>query len=192
MVYILLPQGFEEIEALVPADLLRRAGIPVKLVALDQLAVTGGQGVTVQADLLLSQARAEDAELIFLPGGRLGVDNLKQSGAARDFILEGVRQGRQIAAICAAPTWLAQLDLLNGRKAVCYPGLEGEMGAAVLEPEKTVVEDGPFLTARAAGSAYDLALAIIARLKNERKAQEVRDAIYYSSNIESAESAAAH
>lgn len=179
MVYILLADGFEEMEALVPADLLRRAGIQVALVGLDGPVITGGHGITVTADLLLEQASAEEMDMLILPGGMGGVESMQMNLFALAFIQKAHALGRWLAAICAAPTLLAHLGLLDGRKAVCYPGLEGEMAASQLLPQQEVVVDGRIVTARAAGSAYEFGFTLAALLAGQSKAEEVRHAIHY-------------
>ena len=120
MVYILLAPGFEEAEALVPADLLRRAGIEVALAALEGDEVTGGHGVTVKADLELARVELPRAEMLVLPGGTQGVSALWNSPSVCALIQEAVDREIPLAAICAAPTILGRLGLLRGKRAVCY------------------------------------------------------------------------
>lgn len=179
MVYILLADGFEESEALVPADLLRRAGIEVRLVSVDGLTVTGGHGVTVVADLTLPQAEPEEMELLILPGGLGGVDAIQASPAAMGLIRSAADRGCYVAAICAAPTILARMGLLDRRAAVCYPGMEDEMGSAIIKTGERVVMDGHLITGEAAGSAFEFALALIERLKGRQAADAVRQAVHY-------------
>ena len=179
MIYILLAEGFEEMEALVPADILRRAGLEVKLVGLNARTVTGSHGISVAADLLLEQADAEEMDMLVLPGGGAGVESMQMDLFALAFIQKACTLGRWLAAICAAPTLLAHLGLLDRRQAVCYPGLEHEMGSACVCPEREVVADGRIVTARAAGSSYEFAFTLVRLLAGEEKAQEVRHAIHY-------------
>lgn len=180
MVAILLAEGFEEIEALVPADLLRRAGIDVNLVGVDGRTVTGGHGITVQADVTLQGIRAEELEMLVLPGGGTGVRNLQANLNVLTLIQKAEQGGIWVAAICAAPIILAHLGLLDRRQGVCYPGLADEMGSTVLHPSKLVVVDGRMITAQAAGSAYEFGLALISVLAGESRAEEVCHAIHYS------------
>lgn len=179
MVYILLAEGFEEMEALVPADLLRRAGIPVALVGLNGPVVTGGHGISVSADLLLEQADPEEMDMLVLPGGTGGVEAMQNSPAALAFIQKAWTLGRWLAAICAAPTLLAHLGLLDRRRAVCYPGLEHNMGSAALCLGQKVVVDGRLVTAQAAGSSYEFGFQLVELLTSAAKAEEVRHAIHY-------------
>ena len=179
MVYILLAPGFEEAEALVPADLLRRAGIEVALAALEGDTVTGSHQITVAADCTLEQVDLDRAELVVLPGGLKGVNHLGESSAVEALVRRGLERDIPLAAICAAPTLLGRWGLLAGRRAVCYPGMEDKLEGAVACPESGVVEDGRFITGRAAGSAFDFGLKLIEALAGPEKAQEVRHAIHY-------------
>lgn len=179
MVYILLGAGFEESEALVPADLLRRAGIETRLAGVDALQVTGGHGITVTADCLLSDVDLDGAEMLLLPGGLGGVRAIQGSPAALSLIRSAAERGLWLAAICAAPTILAGLGLLDSRRAVCYPGMEDEMGAALADQSAPVVIDGNFITAQAAGSSFPFALALVEALRGPAAAEEVAHAVHY-------------
>ena len=179
MVYLLLADGFEEAEALVTADLLRRGGCSVALTGVKHLQVTGAHLITVTADLTVDQADPGDMELVILPGGLGGVKGIRSSTAAMGLIRTAVVQGTPVAAICAAPTVLAGLGLLDGRKAVCYPGMEHEMGKAEMQLGAPVVTDGPFITGEAAGSVFDFGLKLVELLKGSAAAEEVRHAVHY-------------
>ena len=119
MVYILLADGFEEAEALVTADLLRRGGCQVTLAGLDDLQVTGSHGITVLADATLDQIDMDQMEMLVLPGGMGGVENIQMNLFALALIERARNQGAYVAAICAAPTILAQLGIVDRRRAVC-------------------------------------------------------------------------
>ena len=179
MVYILLAQGFEEAEALVPADLLRRAGVETALVSLDGGPVTGGRGITVQADMALSRAELSRAEMVVLPGGSVGVRNLGAEPAVAGFVRQAADRQLWVAAICAAPTLLGKWGLLEGRRAVCYPGMEEGLTGARAEMDKGAVVDGKIITGRAAGSAFDFGLALVEALAGREKAEEVRRGVWY-------------
>lgn len=179
MVYILLAQGFEEMEALVPADLLRRAGAEVALVGLDAPAITGSHSISVSTDLLLEDVTLQPSDMLVLPGGLGGVMSMKASRRATDFIQNAYQSGCWVTAICAAPTLLAQLGILKGRKAVCYPGMEDQLTDAIVTPEQAVVVDGRVITSRAAGSAYEFGFALISALFDHKKSEEVRYGIKY-------------
>lgn len=178
MVHILLAPGFEEIEALAPADLLRRAGIPVSLTALEGERVTGGHGITVAVDTELARVNLTQVSMLVLPGGAHGVRNLSTHPAVSSLIQEAVDRDIPVAAICAAPTLLGSMGLLRGKKAVCYPGLEDQLTGAQVPEGVRVVQDGLLTTGQAAGSAVEFGLALIEQLAGPRKALEVRHAIH--------------
>ena len=165
MVYILLAEGFEEAEALIPADLLRRAGLPVSLVGLNAATVAGGHGIAVAADLTLEQVVLSSQDMLLLPGGKGGVESMQMDLFALALIQKAHTVGCYLAAICAAPTLLAHLGLLDRRSAVCYPGMEEEMGSAVVRPECPVVVDGRIIT----GKTSDLLGSSAALLLNALK-----------------------
>ena len=121
MVYILLAPGFEEAEALVPADLLRRAGIETALVSLDGAPVPGGQGICVTADLTLDDVRLDDARMVVLPGGGVGVKNLGSSPKVEALVRDAAARGLWLAAICAAPSLFSLWGLLDGRRPYATP-----------------------------------------------------------------------
>ena len=180
MVYILLAPGFEEAEALVPADLLRRAGIETVLVGVRDKTVPGGHHIAVAADQTLDQVDLSRAEMLMLPGGGVGVKNLGEEEAVAGLVKQAAERGLWLAAICAAPTLLGRWGLLEGKQAVCYPGMEDGLSDARPCPGQGVVVDGKIITARAAGSAFDFGLALVTALAGPEKAREVRDSICYS------------
>ena len=181
MVYILLAPGFEEAEALVPADLLRRAEIETALVSIQGDTVTGSRGITVAADLTLDKADLSRGEMVVLPGGGAGVKNLGAEPAVEALVKEALDRGLWVAAICAAPTLLGRWGHLIGKEAVCYPGMEGQLAGAQARPEVKcgVVVDGKIITGRAAGSAFDFGLALVEALKGKGAAEQVRNAVRY-------------
>lgn len=182
MVYILLGTGFETAEALAPADVLRRGGVPVSLVGVSGPTVTSSQSVTVTADVTLDQVRLAPGDLVMLPGGLGGVDVLEHSEAAMALIRQAAADPQVwLCAICAAPTLLARAGLLPaGTRAVCYPGMEGDLvntGAVPCMSEPFVVEDH-LITGRAAGSSFEFGLALLSALAGPEAAQRVKDAIH--------------
>jgi len=179
MVVILLGAGFEEAEALVPLDLLRRAGVEVRTAGIDSLSVTGSHQITVQADCIVREIDPEQVEMLILPGGLGGVASIQASSAALDLIRRMAERGTRLAAICAAPTILAKLGLLEGKKAVCYPDMEDEMAGCELQSGTPVVTDGNITTAEAAGSAFAFGLRLVELLRGEATAQSVKNAVYY-------------
>ena len=171
---ILMP-GFEEIEAIAPVDLLRRAGVRVVLASLGpDSSVTGRCNITVQAETTLAIATQQTYDLIFLPGGP-GVKHLRADPRVAALAKAQVDAGRTVAAICAAPLVLHDAGLLAGRRYTAFPATADEL-PHILHGER-VVEDGPVLTSRGAGTALDLGYAMIARLLGSAKAAEIRQQI---------------
>jgi len=183
MVYILLGAGFEEAEALVTADVLRRADIPVRLAGIGGDAVTGSHGITVRADLPVESAALERGDMVILPGGMGGVDSIEHSAPAMAIIRQAAQQeGCWLAAICAAPTLLARAGLLPaGTPCVCYPGLEGELSRAGAVPkmDQSTVVQGRLITGRGPGSAFDFGLALVEALSGPAAAEQVRAGLQY-------------
>lgn len=183
MVYILLGTGFEEAEALVAADVLRRANLPVTLAGIGGAAVTGSHGITVQADRPVEAVELAGGDMVVLPGGLGGVDSIEHSGSAMALIRRAAEDpGCWLAAICAAPTLLARAGLLDqGVRCVCYPGMEAELARAGAAPEmdRSVVAEGRLITGRGPGSAFDFALALAEALAGPDTAQQVRGALHY-------------
>lgn len=179
MVYILLADGFEEAEAIVPADLLRRAGAQVALVGVTGETVTGAHGISVAADCLLEQVDRDKMELLMIPGGLGGVENIGASAAAMELIEQAAKGPGYLAAICAAPSLLGKLKLLEGRKAVCYPGMEETMRGADAQRGQSVAADGNIITGEGPGAAFDFGLKLVETLKGAAAAEQVaRDACW--------------
>ncbi len=179
MVYLFLADGFEEIEALTPVDLLRRAGIEVTTVGVGSNAVTGAHGITVSADMSYIDATArigEDMEMVILPGGMPGTKNLDASAAVSAFLAVCRVQDIPVAAICAAPMILGKRGMLKGKRAVCYPGFEEYLDGAEIQ-DTGVVRDGNIITARAMGSASEFAIEIIKLLRGDDVAKKVSDSV---------------
>ncbi len=179
MVAILLAPGFEETEAIVPADLLRRAGIEVALVSIGESLVESSHHITVQADMTLGELNSAQLELIFLPGGLGGVDNLSKDGRVAALVQEMADKGKYVTAICAAPTLLGSYGLLEGKRAVCYPGMEEGLLGAQVQKGTPVVPDDPVITGEAAGSAIPFGLKLVETLRGPQAAREVAQAIHY-------------
>lgn len=146
MVYLILGAGFEEAEAIVPCDLLRRAGVEVRLAGIGGTDIPGSHGIPVHADCAAEAAELTKADMLILPGGLEA--SAPSAAANRCSVPHGkmAQAGKWVAAICAAPTVLAELGLLEGRRATCYPGMEPEMCGAVMQ-NAGVVCDGNFITA---------------------------------------------
>ena len=178
-VSIFLAEGFEEVEALTPADLLRRAGAEVTLVSIKaEKTVTGSHGISITADRLFEEMDYEDADLLVLPGGMPGTLNLKACEPLLALLKEHNAKGKKLAAICAAPTVLGHAGLLNGKNATCYPGCEEGLTGALVRTEP-VVTDGRITTSRGVGTAIPFALRLIELLFGKEKAKEIAESIVY-------------
>ncbi|MBE6597022.1 MAG: DJ-1/PfpI family protein [Ruminococcaceae bacterium] len=176
MIYFFLADGFEEVEAICPLDLLRRAGLEVKTVGIGKREIVGAHGIEIRADMLDSEYCDSAPELIFLPGGMPGTLNLLASDVVKSAVLTAHKNNAYIAAICAAPMILGELGLLQGKEAICYPGFEDKLRGAYLSDKRTVA-DGKILTAAGMGVALDFGLLIVSILKGEDKAKELRSAV---------------
>ena len=176
MVYVLLGKGFEETEAIAPVDLLRRASIPVLTVGIGGNVVSGSHNIPVVADITIEEMDLTQMDMLVLPGGLGGVASIKASNAAMDAVRFAWENGKFLGAICAGPTILASLGILDGKNATCYPGCEPEMGTANILPLATVT-DGKIITGTSAGCAIPFGLALIAALKGEEEMQKIQNQI---------------
>ena len=176
MVYLFLADGFEEVEALTPLDYLRRCEVEVQIVGISGLVIRGSHGIRVMADILPTQMKLPEAEMIILPGGLPGTLNLEKSEAVQNSIDYCVMHDRWIGAICAAPSILGHKGLLKGRKATCYPGYEAQLeGAEIGEPG--VYEDGKFITATSVHFAEKFAYKLGAKLLGKSRIDLLRAAV---------------
>ncbi|MBQ0010474.1 MAG: DJ-1/PfpI family protein [Ruminococcus sp.] len=172
-VAVFFADGTEEAEALVPVDLLRRAGAQVEIIGVGGKKPVGSHGITVMADKRLSAVKGE-YDLLVLPGGMPGTLNLQKEEKIASMLREQVGRGGLCAAICAAPSILGALGLLAGKKAVCYPGFEDKLTGAVLQPDGvTVAWDGNVITAKGMGVATEFGLTLVMALYGKEKAEEL-------------------
>ena len=173
MIYLFLAEGFEEIEALTPVDILRRAGLKLKTVAVgENKTVKGAHGIEVVADILESELDDTAPEAIILPGGMPGTTNLEESTIVIDTLMHAIINESLVCAICAAPSILGIMGFLKHRNATCYPGFEQYLDGANFTDER-VVRDGNIITAKGMGCAAEFALAIVEALCGKEKADEV-------------------
>ena len=180
MIYLLLADGFEEVEALTPLDLLRRAGKEVKTVSItEERVVMGAHGISVLADITKNELCDACDEMLILPGGMPGTLHLDASPVTDRLIGEVLAHGGHIAAICAAPSILGKRQLLQGKRAVCYPGFEKDLsGAEVLNT--SVVTDGNITTATGAGVAVLFGGALVDVLCGREAAKALLSAFRYT------------
>lgn len=178
-VSLFLADGFEEIEGLTVVDLLRRAKIDVDMVSvMGRKEIVGAHQIKVVADTLIEEMDFSHSKMLVLPGGMPGTLYLKEHAQLRSLLLTFYEEGKQIAAICAAPTVFGDLGILEGKRAVCYPGMEdGLVGATVcFDP---VMTDGTITTSRGMGTAIDFSLRLIALLKGREEAERLAEQIVY-------------
>lgn len=177
-VVVPLADGFEEIEAMSIIDILRRAGIEVVIAGLHDGPITSARGVKVIPDTTIDTIKAEDFDMIVLPGGQPGSDNLNADQRVRNLIVEFYSKGKLTGAICAAPYVLANAGILEGKKATSYPAYKDKItGAMYLEDN--VVEDGNVITSRGPATAACFAFKIVERLKGKETAENIRKAMLF-------------
>ena len=164
-VLAILAEGFEEVEAVTPIDVLRRANIEVTVAALNaERQVKGAHGIVIVADKILSEVKGGFDALV-LHGGMPGAANLANSPVVNNLIRDYFKKGKLIAAICASPAVvLAPTGILRGKKATCFPGCEKDFGKDVTFVKESVVIDGNVITSRGLGTAHAFALAIVGKL----------------------------
>ena len=173
---LFLAEGFEEIEAVTPMDLLRRAGIDLITAGVTGPMITGGHGITIRADRELKEltGSADSFDGVIVPGGVGGAENIAASVPAVEFIKNMMNAGKLVAAICAAPALvLTPLGIIDGKQATCYPGFEEKFTGAKFAAQR-VVADGNVITSRGPGTAAEFSIAIIAYLEGEEKAEQIR------------------
>ncbi|MFA9379762.1 MAG: DJ-1 family glyoxalase III [Acetanaerobacterium sp.] len=182
MIYLFLAGGFEEIEAVAPLDILRRAELAVTTVGVGGKTVVGAHGIEVTADIEAHQASPENAEMIILPGGMPGTLNLEKSEIVQCFIDLCAQNNKWIGAICAAPSILGHKGLLDGRQFTCYPGFESQVAGGKYQAGG-VVRDGRFITAAGPGVAIPFGLALVDVLLGKERAGKVRLALQCENSI---------
>lgn len=176
-VNVYLADGFEEVEGLTVVDLLRRAGIETDMVSImGRKEITGARKIPVLADKLFEEQ--DDPDVIVLPGGMPGTLHLKAHEGLADLIRKADKEGKLLAAICAAPTIYGEMGLLEGKNATCYPGMEDKLLGANWQ-EQLVVVDGNFVTSRGVGTAIAFALTLVTILKDEETAKSLANSIVY-------------
>lgn len=177
MFYCFLADGFEEVEAIAPIDILRRADIDVVTVGITGETVNGRHGIKVIADKRIENIELnESLDGIILPGGLPGATNLENSPLVQKAIDFAYDNSKLLCAICAAPQILGHKGILSGKNAIAYPGFESELKGATIS-ESYVVRDGNCVTAKGAGVAVDFALEIVSAVKGEKLSNEIKESI---------------
>ena len=178
-IYVMMADGCEEIEALTPVDLLRRAGDEVVMTSImGRKMINGAHGIKIEADVLLEDVDTADADLIFLPGGGVGTENIENCAALKEILISQNAAGKRIAAICAAPRYLGALGFLQGKKAVVYPSLEERLiGAEALQVP--TVTDGNITTGHGPGAATDFGFELVRLFHGDEKVAEMKADFVY-------------
>lgn len=177
MIYVFLANGFEEVEAITPIDLLRRAEKEVVTVGVGDNIIVGSHGIPVVTDTIAQEiVLDENVEMIILPGGMPGTLNLEKSPYVQAAIDYCAENNIYIASICAAPSILGHKGLLKGKTAVCYEGFETQLDGAVIG-ETSVAVDGKFITARGAGVAVDFGLKLVEAVSSPEDSNRIKAAI---------------
>jgi len=177
MVYMLMVDGFEDIETLEPLDIMRRAGISVKTVGVYSKKVTSSHDVTIDTDILIDDVKTEDMEMLVLPGGP-GHTNLDASDKAHKLISYAYENNIYLGAICASPSIIGKLGILDGRNYTCFPGFEQFCYGGFFSKEKAVL-DGKILTAKGAGAAADFGFLMVDILKGKEVADRLKKEMQY-------------
>lgn len=176
---IFFATGYEEIEALTVVDMLRRAGVEAKMVSVTgEKTVTSSHGVTVVMDSVIEEEDLDTFDMLVLPGGMPGTTNLQNCPKLMDAVVSFANAGKDVAAICAAPSVFGALGILKGKKACCYPSFEEKLEGAEVNMNSVNV-DGNIITSRGMGTAIDFALAIVEKLMGAEKAESLAKAIIY-------------
>ena len=177
MIYEFLADGFELVEAMTPVDMLRRAGADIKTVSItSDKAVKASNGVTVIADITLSDISDILPDMVILPGGMPGASNLRACKKVCDLVCTCYDKEIPIGAICAAPYILGELGLLKGKKAICYPGFEGKLVGAEIS-DKNCVRDGNIITAAGMGAALAFSSELVSILYGKEMAEDILKSI---------------
>lgn len=172
--------GYEEIEALAVVDILRRAGIEISMVSInDSREATGSHQITVKMDQQLGEINFDAISGIVLPGGSKGTENLEACKPLMDQVDAFVKEGKLVAAICAAPSILGHRGHLQGRKACVYPGMEEHLQGAAVVTDAPAVTDGNVITGRGMGAAVPFALKLLEKLQGREKAEEMAERIVF-------------
>ena len=180
-VYVFLANGFEDVEALIPVDVLRRGGVEVITVSItgDSQVVETAHNVQIVADAMIEDCDFSDADLLFLPGGMPGASNLYEHGGVRQAVLAQVKAGKKVAAICAAPAVvLAQLGILDDKRATCYPGFEKALDGATSTGDLVTV-DGNITTAEGPAAAFPYAYELLTQLVDKATSDQIAEGMRF-------------
>ena len=184
MIYVFLATGFEDIEALAPVDIMRRAGLPVETVSITGTEIVeSAHAVGIKADKLLAEVDFGEADMIVLPGGLPGSTNLDACAPLTKAIANHYAAGKPIAAICAAPLVFGHLGILQGKRATCYPGVEGELKGAVYTAA-IVEQDGNIITGKGPAAAFEFGYTIVDYFKGAGASDALRQGMIYQELVD--------
>jgi len=171
---IILANGFEEIEAVTPIDILRRGGVEVIIAGIRDINITGSHGIRIECDMAVHQMNVADFDGVVIPGGLPGATNISESEEAGEFIKSMYQDKKLVAAICASPSLvLSPLNILDGKKSTGYPGFENKFSNFVEIKTDNVVIDGNVITSKGPGTAADFSFAVLEYLEGKDKAESV-------------------
>ena len=176
--YVFLAEGFEEVEALTPVDILRRGGVTVKTVGIGGRTVTGAHGIPVGCDIAEEDVIPDEIDMMVLPGGMPGAKNLDEHEGVRAALVRHAEQQKLIGAICAAPMVLGHLGLLRGKRATCYPGFETELEGATYTAEPCTA-DGNIITGKGPGASFAYAYRLLEEFKGAGVVEELKKGMMY-------------
>ena len=178
MVYMFLADGFEEVEALAPLDILRRAGIEIFTVGVTGEFVNGAHNIVVKSDIKLSDIEKGKIDAVILPGGLGGTNNMDANDDVKEIVKYAADNDKLVCAICAAPSILGKMGLLEGKEATCYPGFEDTFKGGKYV-KQSVVKCNNFITSDGMGSAYKFGFEITAALCGRETADKIKEQIQY-------------
>lgn len=184
-VYVFLANGFEDVEALIPVDVLRRGGVEVVTVSVVEgsQVVETSHRVRIEADKMFADCDFSDADLLFLPGGMPGASNLNAHGGVKQALLKQFSAGKKVAAICAAPLVFGGLGILRGKQATCYPGFEQTLEGATYTGDLFTV-DGNVTTGEGPAAAFPFAYELLAQLKDKQTAELIAEGMRFKHLME--------
>ncbi|MEW6325171.1 MAG: DJ-1 family glyoxalase III [Nitrospirota bacterium] len=175
-VVVPLAQGFEEIEAVTVIDILRRAGVEVIVAGVSPDPITGRNGIRLVADRPISEVKAADIDMVVLPGGAQGTEYLAKCASTQQLLKDSAARGKYLAAICAAPTVLSGLGLIDGKRVTSHPSVETKLGKVSYSDHRVVI-DGNVITSRSPGTAMEFAMALVEILAGKEKAGEINKGV---------------
>lgn len=175
MIALFLATGFEELEAITIYTVLKRGGVDIKLVSVnDKLEVFGARGATLTAHQSINSVDYEDCQMIILPGGGLGANNLLENSIVQEKLKDFNKKSKWIGAICAAPYVLGELNILDGKQATSYPGFESHLKGAILSEDKVVISKN-VVTSRGPGTALDFSFAILTLFNGQGETDKIKE-----------------